>query len=64
MAKKNTSKDPPPDCHHFDYRKKRKYLIVDVEKEVLKKSDPRYRQWPNAQPTTNRPKGKGQDHGY
>ena len=47
MGKKKTVKDPPPECHHFDYRKRKQYLIVEGQRKLIKKGDPQYREWPN-----------------
>lgn len=47
MAKKKTSKDPPPDCYHFDYRKRKQYLITNGKRRLIKKGDSQYREWPD-----------------
>ena len=46
MAKKKAAKDPPPKCHHFNFKTKKQYLNAGDIRELIKKGDPRYREWP------------------
>jgi len=45
MARKKPAKKQP-ECHHFDFKTKKQYIIVNGKRSLIKKSDPRFRDWP------------------
>ena len=46
MAKKKAAKDPPLECHHFNFKTKKQYLTANDKRESINKGDPRYWEWP------------------